>query len=141
MDKSMRGILVLAILSIKSNYPLELEFPLEDEADVPDTLQWWFGDGGCWRIRTYAMDHDIHVHKIGESPQTTLNLAIENNLKHYGDVIKVQRVIRFVNCAERPELEAKFQQVGLIPRIQIDPGGFAFWKPDEAEYSTKSTPK
>jgi hypothetical protein len=137
----MWGTLVLAILSIKSSYSREIELPLEVEADVPDTLQWWFGDGGCWRIRTYAMDHDVHVYEIAESPQTTLDLAIKNNLKHYGDVIKAQRVIRFANFAERTELEAEFQRLGLIPRIQLDAGGFAFWKPDEAEYLTKSTPK
>ena len=79
----MRGFLVLAILSVKSSYSRELEIALDGKDDIPDTLQWWFGDGGCWRIRTYAMDHDIHAYVIGNSPQTTLELAKKNNLKNY----------------------------------------------------------
>ena len=75
----MRGTLVLAILTIKGSYSRAIDFPLEGETDVPDTVQWWFGDGGCWRIRTYALDHDIHAYRIGDSPQTTLNLDTENN--------------------------------------------------------------
>ena len=137
----MRGFLVLAILGVKSSYSQELEIALEGEGDIPDTLQWWFGDGGCWRIRTYALGHDIHAYMIGNSPQTTLELAKENNLKHYGDVIKEQYVIHFADCTDRSEVQAGFERIGLAPRIEIDPSQFAFWKPDEAVYWTKSTPK
>jgi hypothetical protein len=137
----MRGFLVLAILSVKSSYSRELEIALDGKDDIPDTLQWWFGEGGCWRIRTYAMDHDIHAYVIGNSPQTTLELAKKNNLKNYGDVIKVQHVIHFADCTDRSEVEAEFERIGLAPRIEIDPSRFVFWKPDEAVYSTKSTPK
>jgi hypothetical protein len=48
----MRGTLLLALLSVKSSYLREIETVLENADDVPDTLQWWFGDGGCWRMRT-----------------------------------------------------------------------------------------
>jgi hypothetical protein len=137
----MRGFLVLAILSVRSSYSRELEIALDGKDDILDTLQWWFGDGGCWRIRTYAMDHDIHAYVIGNSPQTTLELAKKNNLKNYGDVIKMQHVIHFADCTDRSEVEAEFERIGLAPRIEIDPSRFVFWKPDEAVYSTKSTPK
>jgi hypothetical protein len=137
----MRGLLLLAVLSIKSSYSREVETPLEGTDDVPDTLQWWFGDGGCWRIRTYAMDHDVHAHRIGNSLQTALELAKKNNHDNYGDVIKAQHVIHFVDCSNLVELEAEFGRIGLVPRIQLDMSQFAFWKPDEAVYLTKSTPK
>lgn len=137
----MRGLLLLAVLSIKSSYSREVETPLEGTDDVPDTLQWWFGDGGCWRIRTYAMDHDIHAYRIGNSLQTTLELAKKNNHDNYGDVIQTQHVIHFVDCANQMELQAEFGRIGLVPRIQLDASQFAFWKPDEAVYLTKSTPK
>ncbi|MFZ0960502.1 MAG: hypothetical protein WAO35_06315 [Terriglobia bacterium] len=137
----MRGILVLAILTVKSSYSRNIEIALQGADDIPDTLQWWFGGGGCWRIRTYAIDHDIHTFKIANSPQTTLELATKNNLKNYGDVMKAQHVIHFVNCTDSSELHAEFGQIGLAPRIEINPGRFAFWKPDEAVYLTKSTPK
>jgi|SRR5215469_2428983 len=136
----MRGVLLLAVLSIKSSYSRNIESSLQDEQDVPDTLQWWFGNGGCWRIRTYALDHDIHTYRIGNSPKTTLELAAKNNHKHYGNVIRTQHQLHFVDCSDRPEVETEFARIGLAPRIEIAPGRFAFWKPDEAEYATKSRP-
>jgi hypothetical protein len=138
---TMRGILLLAVLSIKSSYSREIEAALDGANDIPDTLQWWFGKGGCWRIRTYAMDHDIHAYKIGNSLQTTLELAKKSNQDPYGDIIQAQHVLHFVNCTNEGELEAEFGRLSLLPRIEIDSSRFAFWKPDNAEYSTKSTLK
>jgi len=135
----MRGTLVLAILSIRSSYSQEVEFALEGD-EVPDTLQWWFGDYGCWRIRTYAIDHDIHAYEVADSPRTNLELAKENNLKHYGDIIRVQHVIHFGDCTNPEEQEAEFGKIGLVPRIESY-DGFVIWKPDEAEYWTQSRPE
>ena len=86
------------------------------------------------------MDHDIHAYRIGNSLQTTLELAKKNNQDNYGDVIKTQHVIHFVDCTNQVELEAEFRRIGLAPRVQLDASQSAFWKPDEAVYSTKSTP-
>src|SRR5215471_10180085 len=104
----MRGILVIAVLTIKSSYSQNVEFPVEDVDDVPDTVQWWLGAGGCWRLRTYAIDHDIHSYKIGNSPQTTLELAQTNNQKHFGDITKAHHVIHFANCADPSEVASEF---------------------------------
>ncbi|HTU34882.1 MAG TPA: hypothetical protein VMF66_13860 [Candidatus Acidoferrum sp.] len=137
----MYGVLVLAVLTIKSSYSRNSEAQLESEADVPDTLQWWFSNGDCWRIRTYAQDHDIHVHRLGKSQQITLELAQRNNLKHYGDVIKVQHVLDFFDCRSEADVSTELRRVGLVPRMETSPGGFTFWKPDDVEYRTKSLPK
>jgi hypothetical protein len=137
----MRGILVLAVLTIKSSYSQNVELAVSDADDVPDTVQWWLGGGGCWRLRTYAIDHDIHSYKIGNSSQTTLELAQTNNQKSFGDIIKAHHVIHFVDCADPSELAAEFGRIGLCPRLEISPARFAFWKPDDAVYSTKSTPE
>jgi hypothetical protein len=133
----MRGILVLAVLTIKSSYSQNVELAVADADDVPDTVQWWLGEGGCWRLRTYAIDHDIHTYKIGNG-QGMLELAQANNQNNFGDVIKAHHVIHFVNCGDPSELAAEFGRIGLCPRLEISPGRFAFWKPDEAVYSTKS---
>jgi hypothetical protein len=61
----MRGTLVLAILSIQSSYARDVEQSLDTPDDVPDTLQWWVSPQGSWRIKTYALDHDIHTHDVG----------------------------------------------------------------------------
>ena len=137
----MRGTLLLALLNVKSSYLREIETALENADEVPDTLQWWFGDGGCWRIRTYALDHDIHAYQIANSLQTTLELAKKNNRDNYGDIIQSQHLIHFVDCANPAEVEAEFGRIGLVPRVEIVTAQFAFWKPDEAEYSTKSNPQ
>jgi hypothetical protein len=138
----MRGVLFLAVLSVKTSYSRDLELSVEDANDVPDTLQWWFGASGCWRIRTYALDHDIHVYEIGNSAQTTLELAKKNNEKNYGDVIAAQHEIHFIDSANRAELEAEFGRIGLAPRLECDADGrFAFWKPDDVVYRTRSAPK
>jgi hypothetical protein len=68
-------------------------------------------------------------------------LAKNNNLKNYGDVIREQHLIHFLDCTNRLETEAEFGRVGLISRIEINPGQFAYWKPDEAVYLTKSEPR
>jgi hypothetical protein len=136
----MRGTLLLALLSVKSSYSREIETALENADDVPDTLQWWFGDGGCWRVRTYALDHDIHAYQVANSLQTTLELAKKNNHDNYGDIIKNQHQIHFVDCSNATELEAEFRQIGLAPRLEIK-DQFVFWKPDDADYWTKSSPK
>jgi len=137
----MRGILVLAVLTIKSSYSQNVELAVSDADDAPDTVQWWLGGGDCWRLRTYAIDHDIHSYKIGNSLQTTVELAQTNNQKNFGDIIKAHHVIHFVDCADPSELAAEFGRIGLCPRLEISPGRFAFWKPDDAVYSTKSTPE
>jgi hypothetical protein len=136
----MRGILLLAILSVKSSYSRAIESALEGANDVPDTLQWWFGQGGCWRVRTYALDHDIHVFQVANSAQTTVELAKKNNHDHYSDITREQHQIHFLNCANRAETKAEFEKIGLAPRLEIN-DQFAFWKPDDADYRTKSKPQ
>ena len=138
----MRGVLVLAVLTTRSSYSQNVQLAAVGADDVPDTVQWWIGDGGCWRLRTYAIDHDIHTYKIGNlSQQSVLELAQTNNQKNFGDIIKAHHVIHFVNCADPSELAAEFGRIGLRPRLEISPGRFAFWKPDEAVYLTKSRPE
>ena len=84
----MRGILVLAVLTIKSSYSQNVELAVTDADDVPDTVQWWLGAGGCWRLRTYAIDHDIHTYKIDNSSQATLELARTNDQRSLATSLK-----------------------------------------------------
>jgi hypothetical protein len=137
----MRGTLVLAILEVRSSYVDEVEEPLRSPDDVPDTLQWWIDANGAWRIKTFALDHDIHVHSVGTTKPGLVDLAQANNKKHYGDVISRQYVFEFFDCTDDEEVRRTFATHKLPPRLEIAPGRFAFWKPDDEEYRTKSTPK
>ena len=135
----MQGTLVLAILNVRSSYLANTEEEVGD-GDVPDTLQWWLGDE-AWRIKTFAVDHDIHTYSCGPNKPGLLELAQQNNLKHYGDVIAAQHVLEFVDCADAENVTAVLASAGLANRLEVAAPNFAFWKPDEARYRSQSTPK
>ena len=136
----MQGTLVLAVLAIRSSYAQQIEVPLGNREEVPDTLQWWIAATGTWRIRTYAIDHDIHTHQVDGRPDDLLVLASENTRKHYDDVLRIEHILQFADCYDRSEVQAKFHAIGLESRFEIAAGRFAFWKPDDLQYSTKTSP-
>ena len=135
----MQGTLVLAILNVRSSYITETEEAIRD-GEVPDTLQWWLGDQ-AWRIKTFAVDHDIHTYSCGPNKPELLELAQQNNLKHYGDVIAAQHVLKFPECANAESVASVLAKAGLANRLEVAAPNFAFWKPDDARYRTQSKPK
>jgi hypothetical protein len=137
----MQGTLLLTILKIRSSYIDAIELPLATPNLVPDTLQWWVGPATAWRIRTYAIDHDIHVHEVAGHRGDIIALAKESNRKHYADIIEAEHLLTFVNCQDQAEVEAECRRIGIAPRLEVSVGRFAFWKPDDARYSTKSAPR
>ncbi|HET6158390.1 MAG TPA: hypothetical protein VFE34_08610 [Dongiaceae bacterium] len=136
----MRGTLLLAILSTRSSYAQEIEDPIDGPSDVPDTLQWWITPEVTWRIRTYALDHDIHTHEM-HGLADAIRLAPANNEKNYGDIIAAQHQFDFADCTDKSETDAALSEAGLTPRLEVALGQFAFWKPDDAKYRTQSTPR
>ena len=137
----MQGTLILAVLNVKSSYSREVEEPLEGNNDIPDTLQWWIGTESAWRIKTFALDHDIHIYSVGSGSEELIQLALDNNSEHYDDVIACQHVLEFNDCGDVKEVQRLFKKTGLSPRLEVATGRFAFWKPDDAKYSTQSQPK
>jgi hypothetical protein len=135
----MQGTLVLTILTIQSSYLREMEEPLGNDSGPPDTIQWWIAPTGSWRIRTYAIDHDIHTHAVGNADNLK-EVALKSAQEHYGDVIQSQHVIELADCLDRNETARAFRAAGLEPRVEIAAGRFAFWKPDEGRYHTQSQP-
>jgi hypothetical protein len=81
------------------------------------------------------------MHFRRKFPANNAELAKKNNRDNYGDIVATQHVIHFVDCTDRGELEAEFGRIGLAPRLQFDVRRFVFWTPDDAVYSTKSSPK
>jgi hypothetical protein len=135
----VQGTLIVTILTVQSSYLHVIEEPLRDNASVPDTVQWWLAPTGAWRIRTYALDHDIHAHSIGPV-ESAKELALANTQKHYGDIIQSRHIIELTDCFDANETRA-FRVTGLEPRLEIAEGRFAFWKPDDAPYHTQSQPE
>jgi hypothetical protein len=136
----VQGTLLLAILTVKSSYTGEVERPLDGPDDVPDTLQWWIGEQ-TWRIRTYALDHDIHTHSVARTGPEVLELAKQNNAKHYAEVTAAQHVLHFRDCADPDDAATVLGAAGLDNRLEVAAGRFAFWKPDDTRYRTRSRPK
>ena len=54
----MQARLILFILNVESSYAQNIERPRETH---PDTIQFLWVDGEAWRIKTYAVDRDVHV--------------------------------------------------------------------------------
>ena len=136
----MKGTLVLTSLSVQSSYLSGAERSLSDRSDVPDTIQWWIAQSGSWRIKTFAIDHDIHTHMIGYGDNLR-EIALANDRKNYCDVLQAQHVIEFNDVGDDNETNDAFESLGLVPHIEIAAGQFAFWKPDNKDYFTQSEPE
>jgi hypothetical protein len=139
-EAKMKGTLVLAVLNVKSSYLRRTEEPVR-EGDVPDTLQWWIAPNQVWRIKTFATDHDIHVYSVGAAKGAPVELAQANNRKHYGDVIRSEHVLTFDDCTDLNAVAKVLGAAGIGSELEVAPAGFAFWKPDDAEYRSQSKPE
>jgi len=136
----MKGTLVLQVLNIRSSF---LRDQSEPAGDVPDTVQFWVTSDSAWRIRTYAIDHDIHVYQLGykEIPGDPVEWLREDSRKHFETEIAAEHTFAFEEVQDEAEVKWVFEAVGLAPRLEVADIGFCFWKPDEANYRTQSTPK
>ncbi len=132
--------LVVALLSVQSSYAKEVEQPA---AGVPDTIQFWLTSSLQQRIRTYAMDHDIHVYSLGpvEEKKVTAEFAIEHIKKHYADVTASLVVLTFTDPKDKKGVEEVLAAHHLKGTLEVSKSGVAFYNPDSGEYRTKSKPK
>jgi hypothetical protein len=132
--------LVVGLLSVQSSYAKEVEQPA---TGVPDTIQFWLTSDTQRRIRTYAMDHDIHVYSLGsiEENKVSVEFAIEHIKKHYADVTASLIVLMFSDPKDKKEVEQLLAARHLKGTLEISNSGVAFYNPDGGEYQTKSKPK
>ncbi|HEX7860640.1 MAG TPA: hypothetical protein VF773_09960 [Verrucomicrobiae bacterium] len=136
-----RSTLVLAVLNVASSYSQNVERPA---SAVPDTVQFWVGPDSQWRIKTFAVDHDIHVYRLGQPESGTpisVALAVSNTKKHYGDVISKLIVLEFDNPKDAEEVQRSLRELDLPGTLELVKNDYAFYNPDSAEYKTKSQPQ
>lgn len=136
-----RGTLVIGILTIESSYAQNVERPARG---VPDTLQFWLGPSGAWRIRTYATDHDIHPHSLGaldKMKEQPVEFAREQIKKYYGDVLASVVVLEFADTSNSAAVRQLLAERMLKGSLEVPRVGFAFWNPDNGVYSSRTTPK
>ncbi|QPF75002.1 hypothetical protein G8A07_20175 [Roseateles sp. DAIF2] len=131
--------LILFRLSIRSSYALNMEeAATEDEFD---TIQFFAAaDGSVWRIKTYAVDQDVHVWTLdgSEIGSDLVEIAVGNTEANYGDVLDEGYVLSSDTglAGLREQLEAR----GLPPHLNETSFGAVFWTPPDTNYKTKSRP-
>jgi hypothetical protein len=141
MAASESAVLVLALLTVESSYSREIEQPT---TGVPDTVQFWLASDTQWRIKTLAIDHDIHVYQLGDAGSAhaiTPERAEVNIRRSYGDVIHSIKVIHFAQPHDAEASARTLRESGLSGALEMAAAGFAFYNPDGGRYSSQSRPK
>jgi len=134
----MAATLLIFKLSVQSSYAENTERDADDKNF--DTLQWWFTSTETWRVKTFAIDNDIHPHLI--AAPLDVAAGIENTLKHYGDVVVEQHQVEFGDPFDRIEAGEKMRNLGGVAALEIaSDKRFGFWNPDQRKYSSKTTPR
>ena len=133
-------ILFVAQLSIQSSYGQNSESPAEPTRF--DTVQWWIGPARVWRIRTFAIDEDLHLHAVQATYPAVLDSARNSTRRNYADVLARDAVIRLADYRDTPAVSEQLLTVlgsgGLEVAHELD---LAFWNPTGARYQTKSQPE
>lgn len=133
--------LILAVLTVESSYVQEVERPAEN---VPDTVQFWFAPDSQWRIKTFAIDHDIHVHRIGaadSAARLTVEFAKNNIKKTYGDVTASVLVLEFADPDDEDGVQRILREHHLAGRLEAVKDGYCFYNADGGDCRSKSKPK
>lgn len=133
--------LIVALLTVESSYVQEVERPVKA---VPDTVQFWLAPDSQWRIKTFAIDHDIHVYRIGAAAgvgRLTAEFARNNIKKSYGDVTAEIVALEFANPADPTEVQKVLGERHLGGKLELVKDGYWFYNPDAGIYRTRSAPK
>jgi len=132
-------MLIVGQLKTKGSYAKDIEYPADEHFD---TCQFFFDADSLWRIRTFAVDHDIHIHRVeGEGDATSkAEFAREHLESTYGDILA--RILTLDADTATPDLalNARLAAQSLQGHVVKTPHGFLFWNPDDAAYRTQSTP-
>jgi hypothetical protein len=131
------GTLIVYILTVESSYSKNFERPAGEKFD---TLQWWIGAHGAWRIKTYAVDADIHPHYIDaeRAKEEFIQLAFENSKKHYGDIVQKRIVVDVPAGASDASIAELLKKEGLRAEFEWVEAGYLLWLPDASKYVTKT---
>ena len=133
--------LILAILTVESSYLQEVERPAKT---VPDTVQFWFAPDSQWRIKTFAIDHDIHIHRLGaanDPARITAEFAQNNIKKTYGDVTAAVLLLEFPDPKNEAGVQRILKEHKLSGKLEAVKDGYCFYNVDCGNYRTKSKPK
>ena len=126
---------MLGVLTMQSSYGRNVEEPARG---VPDTVQWWFLGDATWRVRTYAIDRDVHPHR---ADGVDVEFAKANVREHYGDVLRSLHVVSLSNVRDPEATRNELRAAGLRDTVQFSDSGIPLWLPDDARYESRSEPR
>jgi hypothetical protein len=130
------GLLIVARLTVRSSYAQNVEHPA---AEGFDTVQFYLPGAGdaIYRIRTFAVDHDIHVQRAGRPAAQPEGFVQAHLDRVYGDVLATVDTVALRHLSTQDLVDAGITsgELEIVPD-----GGHAFWNPDGARYRTKSEP-
>lgn len=133
------SMLLIFFLNVESSYVQNIE---RGATGHGDTVQFMLLRGHAWRIKTYAMDQDVHVWSLGPmSGEEFQKLARSNTEKHYGDVL-----VRMATVEDAGDSVAGLRNAlvrsalgGSLEAAHDE--AFAFWVPQPGVYATRSKPQ
>ena len=136
MPQGNERTLVLAILDVRSSHLENRREPAERE--TPDTVQWWIGPEETWKIRTFGIDHDLHLHHVRGGDA---DYFAKHTLKEFGGLVRAVYRLEFADYTDEAERDRVLREAGLRAGLEMaQEHGFAFWNPDQGAYKTKSYP-
>lgn len=133
--------LILGILNIESSYLDNLERPA---GAVPDTVRFWFTPDSQWRIKTYAIDHDIHIYKLSMKDGAKvfdISRACENISDAYDDVLSELLMLEFPDPADEAAVREILQESELTGTLVPTGKGCYFYNPEGGAYRSQSNPE
>ncbi|WP_416763383.1 hypothetical protein ACNI65_12385 [Roseateles sp. So40a] len=129
--------LILFRLSIRSSYAADTEE--EATEDSFDTIQFFSHEGAVWRIKTFAIDQDVHVWSMDVSEVDDLvELAVGNTESNYGDVLEEGYILNSETGLEG--LREQLAERDLDTHLNETSVGAVFWTPAGTSYKSKSRP-
>lgn len=131
--------LIVGQLDIQSSYLRNEELPATTERF--DTVQWWIGPTVAWRIRTFAIDLDIHLHRL-EPSEELIDRALASTNANYSDVLQFLVRIDLTDYTNENQVAAELSSALGAPGLELAPDlDMGFWNPGASHYSTQSSPE
>lgn len=136
----METTIILAPLLTKGSYKEQRDIPLDNLEDNFDTIQWFINDEIVLRIRTFALDYDIHIYKLRKPSLDFVEFAIQDNHKTYGDIIHKQHAHILDGLPTIDKGNSLLRWIDLPGKFLPLFESYIYWSPNGEDYHTQSNP-